>query len=369
MAEHKHKHKHKQSVQPPNSLVQHVQTLSHAHDVCTIDMRTNECNTAVILIAGQRNGDVSLYTAPISCQKQRQQQQRVQFTLRKQWHAHTCCVTCLHLHYSKPVFVSTSSDKTVKVQSIQDVTTPRLIKNLPHPEVCWCVKYSRSGLLLTCCDDGVIRVYDKEPLLSLRWTSQTLGDIYSVSWSPANRIAASVRSESFSYFVQAWDSSFCTLFKRAQENIVFRNNGLVFASNDLLICSGADSNMVCWYYMCKPKIMSALKTSLPLCTDVLKIIITYLPLVTHMTNEPYSDTVGAVTALSSQLVCSSCEDDMLRIYKLHGNGNERCLLTSLSHKYCDYLVSCVCPGKETGFLLASTGDRSKDVHVAVTSSL
>ena len=110
-------------------------------------------------------------------------------------------------------------------------------------------------------------------------------------------------------------------------------NALVFASNDLLMSSGA-LNKVYWYHMSKPDVMKVFMENdvLPFCRDVLKIIREYLPFVTRVTHDKLPNYVAHVAALSREVVCAQCDDNVLRLYKV--DGNEPRLLASLFHRYC-----------------------------------
>jgi len=343
--------------------VRHIQALLHAQKkrVKCLDMCALEDMKSVVLIIGYANGDASIYKTSLS------RTQHLNFTLQHRWHAHNMDVAALHIHHNALRFVSGSYDTDVKVWNIEDITTPRLIKRLAHPNLHFSATYSPSGRIVTGCIDGVLRVYEQEPLLSLCWNFETPSYIYSVACSPSNRIAASFTS-GISNVVQVWDSAFQTLFRLRQESVICRNNGLVFASNDLLISSGGASKKVYWYHMSKPKVMDVFmeKNVLPFCRDVCKIIITYLPFVTHVTHHTLPNRVGAVTALNSQLAISSCRNGVLYLYE-----NKTRLLGSLPYYYAEALVTCVypCTGKRTGFVLASAyAGYGYDVDISVTVS-
>ena len=352
----KHTHAHTPSVR-------HMQTLSHASAVVALDMRM--CSdkekklNCVVLICADCDGCISVHLSHT---------QRLNFTLRKRFHAHTAQINDLHFHRHKRLFVSASWDKAVKVWSFIDITTPTLIQCLPHPSWVCNAKYSQSGLLLTSCEDDVLRIYGKEPLFSLYWSFKTSGSVHSVAWSPSNRVCASFKS-SDSNVVQVWDSSFRTIFK-LQQNDIYLWDGLVFASNDLLMSSGGYANKVYWYHISKPKVMKVFveQDVLPFCCDVLKIIIQYLPFDTRVTHEELRNRVGPVVALSSEVAGAQCWDDTLRLYKV--DGNEPRLLASLPYECCDSLVTCVypCSGKETGFMLASSHIGSKKVNISFITS-
>jgi len=282
--------------------IRHMQTLSHATDIYALDMRlcSDKESKSVLLIVGDKSGCVYLYQTPLS------DSQRITFTLQRNLQAHTDAIHGLHFHPNKPRFVSASQDTDVKVWNFTDTTNPRLIKALPHPGGVWSAKYSQSGLLLTRCRDYTLRVYAKEPLFSLYWSFKASSHVFSVGWSPCNRVCACFcLGYSNAMVVQVWDSSFQTIFKLEQIG-AYNWDGLVFASNDLLLSSGGRANKIYWYHMSKPKVMKVFveKDLLPFCRDVLKIIIQYIPIVTRVTREKLPNEVGTVVALSSEVcVC------------------------------------------------------------------
>jgi len=354
---HKHTHLH---AHEPSINIKHIQTLSHAQYVWSLDMRTWPCQcpynkgkgkgktaatTVLLLITGQDNGDISLFNTPLS---------NIHFKLQKVLHAPRMGITALHFHRYKSLFLSASEDGNVKIWTLKDMNTPCLMKCIRHPDGVSCAKYAYSGRLLTGCNDRVIRVYGKEPLFSLLWSVKLSGDICSVAWSPSNRLAALFAVSVNSLIVQVWDVSFQSLFKHTQTGAVLGIQTLAFVSNDLLIFSGGFSKTLYRYHMMsKSKVTNVLMETiaLPFCKDVLHIIVRYLPLETHIKVDSYVRSVGAVTAFSSQVVGLSCFDSILRVYTVC--GNEKRLLASLSHEYCGDLV-CVYPGgSETGLVLAS----------------
>jgi len=347
------------SVEHKHITFKSVQTLSHARTVYGLDMRLSDDRTTVTLITGY-NGDIQIYQSP------RSHTQRLNFTLQCRFTADanaSVLVSDLRIHPRKPLFITASRDDMlypsrydVKVWEFKDIAAPHLIKTIPHPSHVFNAMYSNSGLIATGCHDCQLRVYGKEPLLSLRWSFMVSGAIWSLAWSPSNRLAASFTSGN-SYAVQVWDSSFQTLFTLQQEEVLNGQQGLVFASNDLLMSSGGRSNSVYWYHMSKPKVMSVFveKDMLPFCRDVMKIIITYLPFDTHITHHTHPDYVGTVTALNSRLMLSSCYDGMLRVWKVHGIYSP-VILASLPHHYNIHnKASCMTlsTGEETVFALAS----------------
>ena len=151
-------------------------------------------------------------------------------------------------------------------------------------------KYSLNGLLLTGCMGGMLRVYGVEPLCSLRWSCKVTGWFWSVAWSPTNRIAAVFLSGD-AYAVRVWDSAFHVLLEHRQDGALDSNNGIVFASDDLLLCSGQEAHTLYLYNIHESKITTCL-----------------------------SHPVHAVAILSSELVCASGDDDMLRVYNVNGES-------------------------------------------------
>ena len=355
--------------------IRHIQTLSHPFVVSSFDVRlySHKQFKSVVLITGGVQGSISLFSSPLS---------HLHFTLQKRFRAHARQICGLHLHHHKPLFISHDRyANELKVWSFNAITSPCVIHSLPHPSEVSCANYSESGLLLTgCrnsllltdCRNGLLRVYGKEPLFSLLWSCQTSGYICSLVGSPSNRICACLTSGN-SYAVQVWDSSFQTIFRLPQQDTW--RNGVVFASNDLVMSSGGISDKIYWCHISKPKAMKVfIETDvLPFCGDVLKIIIQYLPFITHATHHTLPNTVGSVTQLSSEVVGVQCFDCMFRLYKV--NGSEPRLLASLPHKSCkscNSLATCVypCSGKESGFMITSSGylGWSRDVNISVASS-
>jgi len=348
--------------------VRRIQTLSHSHFIDRIGIRifSNKGINCVVLIVGQNYGSISIYSSPLS------HTHPLHFTLRTSFNAHTNGrIKGLHLHYYNPLFVS-HYNRDVKVWSFKQIAAPCLVQCLPQPNWVRSALYSESGLLLTAHNNGMIRVYGKEPQFSLRWSFQAFGYVYSVGWSPSNRIGVVFNvSYSLEYTVQVWDSSFQTIFKLKQDTISKTiDDDIVFASDDLLLCSGGRSNNTYLYRMSKPKVMKVFMDTdvLPFCRDVLKIIIQYLPFVTRVTHEKLPNEVGPVIALSSEVVGAHCKDGKLHLYK----GNEQRWLASLPHKIYSPLATCVypCSGNERGFILASSplDVVGKDVIVSVITS-
>jgi len=367
------------------SSIRHIrehQTLPHSGIVSSLDIRTlnvtdsnKHSHISLVLITAKTEGTISVYvTSSLSVTQLHTQQQqhtltqRLQFTRQKGFQAHSDSIDGLHFHHHKPLFASASADRSVKVWNFQDITTPRLIKCLPHPSVVWDARYSKSGLLLIGCFDEMLRVYGKEPLFPLVWSVQ-LDDIVSIAWSPCNRICASFKSGNCLY-MQVWSSSFQTIFKLPQDGVWNTDNGLVFASNHLLLSSrGWGTNTVYWYRMSKPKVMKVFLDTcvLPFCRDVLNIVIEYLPFVTRVTHDTIRDMVGPVASLSPEAVVAQGYDDKIYLYKV--DGKKPLLLVRLPHKYCRSLVTCVypCSGKEIGFMLVSA-TRKYEVCISVITS-
>jgi len=177
-------------------------------------------------------------------------------------------------------------------------------------------------------------------------------------WSPSNRIAALLICTTWNAdfgFVQVWDPLFHTIFKYPLQEGYYLSGSLVFASNHLLLCSGGVSNSSYWYHILdKRTIANELRhIDMPFCREVIQIILTYLPIVTHITRDTVNS-VGPVAVLNSELVAVLCGESKLCIYKVH--GNEPCLCATLPHKYIDAIncfASCAYPGKDGEFLLAS----------------
>jgi len=315
--------------------IKHVQTLSHAHDVLGMDMRPTEDMTAAILITGLFNGDVCIYRTPLSYTKP------IHFQLLKRFHPHNDWVSAISIHPTKPLFITSSVDHKTKIWDLKEAAVPVLIKNIEQPDSVQSARYSPSGMLLTGCGDGVLRVYDVEPLCSLRWHYKFPGffvRICSVAWSPSNHIACSFYSPRSGAAIRVWDSTFHTLFEHKQSSLQRGNYGLSFAWDDLLLCAGYDANTLYTYNISKSKV----------------------------TTYRCAASVWAVTALSSEFVCVSCEDDMLRIYKVMPGCQLR-FLTSLPCERFYSLASCVYPYKKDGGYVLASANFAKDVHISVTS--
>jgi len=97
--------------QQKHSLKQ-VHTLSHECEVYSVDMRCTDDMSAAVLLAGLDNGIVCIHRTPLSPTKP------MQWTLLKRFHAHTDRVNALHIHPTKPLFVSGSHDRTAKIWSL-----------------------------------------------------------------------------------------------------------------------------------------------------------------------------------------------------------------------------------------------------------
>jgi len=313
-----------------------IQTLSHSHHVCGVDIRPSEDMTSAILVIGLDNGDVAIYRTPLS------RTQLVEFQLLKCLHAHTNCVNALHLHAVKPLFVSASNDYKVKIWDIREMTTPILVKCIVHPSFVFSAKYSLSALLLVGCSDCYLRVYGVEPQYSLLWRCKLAGPIYSVAWSPSNHFAASFYSRGFfssSAGVHVWNSNFNAVFQHKQDSVLWGNYGLSYITDDLLLCSGWQSNNAYLYNIPKRKVVSYM----------------------------YPMAVRAVTALNSEFVCTSCCDDVIRVYKLHGHRLR--LLATLPHRRCMSLASCLCLYEDAGYVIASADWENTDLRIDITSRL
>jgi len=354
---------------PKQLCLQHTQTLDFANSIYSIDMRIFRClydensnkNAAAViaLCVGDLDGNISVYTSSL---------QHIHFTRQHIFHTHTQQVNAIHFHRSKPLFVSASNDKNVKVWRYDHKCAPRLITCLDLPSRVYSCRYSQSGLLLTGGASGFLGVYGEEPAFSVCWSFKAPNDIDSVAWSPSNRIAAGYRLSSYAYAVRIWDSSFKTIFIHKQKDLFFGNYCLAFPSDNLLISSGGTENKLYCCHMSTPKVMNTLSV-LPFCRDVLKIVIAYLPLVTRVTHIRYPSVIGAVKAFSSQIMASTCSDNVLRVHKLH--KNQLFLMARLPYPelQCQCLASCPYPGTDIGFVIAysNVGSRT-DVRIATIQS-
>jgi len=214
---------------PPLLSLKYAQTLSHSYRVRSLDIRVcaikdmnmNSTTTAsaaaaaaAILIVGLCNGEVIIYNALLSTSTTTTSSttQCIQFTLLKCLRAHNDVTTSLHFHRSRLLFASASLDADVKVWSLNNMKRPRLIKRLWHVSPVCCVRYSQSGNLLTGCLHGWLRVFEPEPLFSLRWKFHGAQPVRSVAWSPSNGIAASFGFKHLRDigFIQVQDSTVAT---------------------------------------------------------------------------------------------------------------------------------------------------------------
>jgi len=318
------------SAQHKHSIT-HLYTLSQSHSVNSMDMRATDDMSAAIVVIGLDDGHVRIFKTPLSHTKP------IQFQLLKQFQAHTDCINALHMHATKPLFATGSDDHNVKIWSAlrKKSTDPLLIKCIEHADYVTSVRYSPSGLLLTGCNDGVLRVYGAEPLCSPRWSCKLSNSIGAVAWSPSNRIACSFLI-GHSGTVQVWDSDFHPIFQHKQHGALRFNFGLSFVSDDLLLCSSYASKTLYSYNIPNSEV----------------------------TAYPFPDFVFGVTSLTSEIVCASCEDNVLRVYKVHGTKLR--LLATLPHEGSVNLVSCVYPFKDAGYMLVSSS-QSTCFHVSVTS--
>jgi len=225
----------------------HVQTLSHASGVGCLDMRPFDDESAAILMAGLYNGDIVMYRSALS------RTAPIQFHLLKRFHAHTDGIFVLHIATTKRLFVS-SSHENVKIWRFRQGKVPLLVKYIQHPDSVGIAKFSSSGLLVTGCDDYILRVYGVEPLCSLCWSCKLPGDIISIAWSPSsNRIAVSFLSvwvdrtvgrvaasfgagRRFVNTLRVWED-FRIVLEETQHNACSYDQGLSFVSDDLLLCS------------------------------------------------------------------------------------------------------------------------------------
>jgi len=335
---HRHTHTHMSQSAQRKHKIKLVQTLSQSHHVSSMHMRASDDMTSAILLIGLNNGDVDLYRTRLS-------HSPIRFHLLKRLHAHTDTVNAIHMHPTDEVlFVSASDDDNVKIWSIKaELKAPVLIKCIEHPDCVWGVKFSRSGMLLTGGDGGVLRVYGVEPLCSLRWRCKLPGAVYLVAWSPSNFIAALFDVRTGGCAVKVWDSTFHALFEHKHIYALCYNNGLSFASDYLLVCSGRTSKYLCAYDISKSKVK-----------------VTAYPY--KVNRYPYM--VAAVTALSYDIVCETCDDYMIRIYQVQ--ETQLRLLATLPHECGNYLSGCVYPCTDAGYVLASTKFSDKDVYIEVT---
>jgi len=330
-----------------------------------LDMRVTDNMTAATLILGCLNGSIQIWKTNLS---------HLHFTLQQQFKAYPHYVRTIHIHHFKPVFVSASVHKQMKVWMLNDTAPPRLLQCFTLPDIVNAASFSSSGLLVVGCRDGVLRVYGGEPRLSLRSSVQVSGQIFSVAWSPSNQIAATFRStiSRDANYVQVWDSSFRTLFKFPQENIVWRNNGLVFASNNLLCSSGGYAQALYWYHLPIPtnKVMNVLvqKDMLPFCHDVLKIIITYLPVAPRVVDEQYSEGVGPVAMIGSKIMILSTRDYKFHFYNVGGNNNGPRLIASVSIRSCSCLAG-ICTGRGTELVIAFVSRKDSSVEILTVSQV
>lgn len=295
-----------------------LQTFHELRGVCGIVMRATEDLTAVIFIIGLGSGEVVIFRTPLDGTSP------ICFDLVKKWRPHKQDVNAVHMHFTKPLFVSASSDKSAQIWSVREVTAPVLVKLIVHPDSIYCAKYSYSGLLLTGCDDHVVRVFGVEPVCELLWSCKCAGDIYSVAWSPSNYIAVAFDDrEHDTWVVAVWDSTFHSLFQYKQDRVRLGNQGLSFVSDVLLLCAGSRSKNLCAY-------------NVPEC---------------KVTAYRYPNSVRSVMMLSSEIVCVSCGDDKLRVCKV--NGTELRLLVTLPFKQSTCMASCVYPFNGGGYVIAS----------------
>jgi len=311
--------------------INRVQTLSHSNAVYSAHIRAIDHVTAAILVVVLGNADVCIYRTRLTHKKP------IQFHLLKRLHAHGDSLNTAFIHPTKPLFVTASEDYTVKVWTLKSGT---VIKCIVHPASVYYVKYSPSGLLATSCEGGLLRVYGVEPLFSLRWSCQLSKATYGIAWSPSNHLAAMYGG----FQVRVWDTAFHTVFQHKLVNASCyygSGYGLVFPSDDLLLCSGGKSGIL---YSCN------------------------IPNSTVTAHKPKNGkAVRAVTALSSEIVCVSYDDDTLLVYEVH--GTELRLLATLPLTESHFLASCVCPYKDAGYVLASAdwSSDSNDVLISVTS--
>lgn len=298
-----------------------------------MDIYPTEDMTAAILITGLTTGDIFIYRTPLSST------QPIKFDLLQCNQAHTTPVLAIHIHRTKSLFVS-ASDGNVKIWNIADPSLPSLIKSIEHPGIVNSAKYSTSGLLLTGCFDGVLRMYGVEPLCSLRWSCKLGGEINSVAWSSRTYMAASYFLRNLCQ-VRVWNQQDCLfLVNHALPKwLGLENIALLFASDTLLL--GTSSyGVYAWNIKAKNKHIQFTLTETPA-------------------------EGSALTLLNSEMVCASCYDNMLRVYKVHEGEPE--LFAALPFNMCTTMGSCLYPYNNHGCVLASAVE-GEDVRISVTSS-
>jgi len=360
--------------------------IQHQSDVMCVDMCYDENRTSAVLVVGDAGGWIWIYEAPLANThlirfKLRYRVPLMSTAERIDWEVNAVHFCPLSVHEQKYAFLMGfhervgahssvlqsfdcddmfdenlphlvfafldaklrflgASDRNVGVWKIEEMKSgncAHLIASLTHPETVYCAKYSSSGMILTGCDDGVIRLYDPEPLFSLRWKFKGQGNgrvtVESVAFSPSNRIAASFRfrqnvqinfvtehsAKYCSFMVQVWDSSFRTLFKYEPKRV---NLKLTFASNEVLVACGHGT--VVWYNVSNS--YSEVKYS------------------------DYPTTALAVAKLHGGFVAVSYSADELHVYKV--DGNQVYLLRRFPLGVCKCLASLLHSGIDAGFVLA-----------------
>jgi len=297
---------------------------------------------AAILVTGLRNGSVCIYRTVLA------HAQPIRFDQINKFRAHKRDVRALCIHPTKDVLVSSTiypdyhgvHGVKIKIWSIQELTSPHLIKQIAHTGGVSFAKYSPSGALLTGGSVGYtecfIHLYGVGPLYSLVWSWKALGRVLAIDWSPSGkRFAASffTPDPDLDFHVRVWDSTFHVLYSFTHDRGYNGCYTTRFASDDLLISSALDNNL-------------------------------------HSHNIPKAEVktltfphaVRAVAKLSSEIVCASCDDNMLHIYKVY--EGQLHLVATLPHNPCKSLVSCLCPYNNAGYVLASSnGARYMDISV------
>jgi len=420
---------HQQSftaITPGTSTASH-NDIQAQHDTGTVkkftclEMRRNSSDTALILLVGDNMGYICMYQSPTLSKHTHS----IHFTLAKRFKAYTQEVCNIHFHPSpvpssrekrmflmgfharvgaqssllhsfsnafmfdqnliglifsflglQLVFVSAGEDDSneynVKIWGFlqEHSTSQYLLKSIFHQYRVFCVKLSHSGLLLTGGFGGKIRIYEPQPLFSLRCTYQSSavnGRIISGAWSSFNKYFATLDDNFGRQVLQVWDSSGRTRLKKEtvwdemenpdETTRVILSGPLTFVGDDILLCaSSLTSNTV--------EMLAAIHRRAFLhCYHFLKssVTVTHIPCGRKF--------IASVTKLIPHLVASSSSDGLLRIHQLH--GNQMRLLGSVRHQHSSKMASTVLPNGQ--IVLASiipeenrTNAGTADREVSVT---